>query len=241
MPRYGDYGSPAVAALQEELLPRHQASFTVTAAAKAKAAVNKRFGGALTDDEPAPGPAALWPQRTTPSTPSPCPASPSPPRSSTNDGAARRPVPRHEGLRHRVREHWREWRRIAARRGRVMRWVLEGMYAGILNRRPSSSSSSSSSTALGVSLHDATDAQLRWWAEESSRLVRVGALKPGATSRYVSKVFLVPKHDGNNWRHVIDLRQLNYLYCAVYTMRFETLWRFRYLVCRGDLAFSFDL
>eukprot|EP00873_Tetraselmis_striata_P006729 jgi/Tetstr1/426993/TSEL_017200.t1 len=42
-----------VAALREELLQR-QVDYTVTFAAKA--AVNRRFGGALADDEPAPRP-----------------------------------------------------------------------------------------------------------------------------------------------------------------------------------------
>eukprot|EP00873_Tetraselmis_striata_P023093 jgi/Tetstr1/443357/TSEL_031372.t1 len=91
----------------------------------------------------------------------------------------------------------------------------------------------------GVSaLHDTTDAG--WWTEESSRLVRVGALEPGMTSRYVSIVFLGPKPGSNNSRVVIDLRHLN-LYCAFYNMRFETLRRLRHLACRGDWAFSFDM
>eukprot|EP00873_Tetraselmis_striata_P045590 jgi/Tetstr1/465854/TSEL_010473.t1 len=57
----------------------------------------------------------------------------------------------------------------------------------------------------GVSLQDATDAQLR-----------------------------------SKWRLVIDMRHLN-LCWAVYNMRFETLRRLRYLACKGDWEFSFDL
>eukprot|EP00873_Tetraselmis_striata_P036659 jgi/Tetstr1/456923/TSEL_043593.t1 len=92
-----------------------------------------------------------------------------------------------------------------------------------------------------ASQEDATDSQLRWWAEESSRLVRAGALDFGVSSRYMSRVFLVPKPYSNKWRFVIDLRKLN-LYRAVRKMlRFETLRRLRYLTCRGDKAFSFDM
>eukprot|EP00873_Tetraselmis_striata_P007355 jgi/Tetstr1/427619/TSEL_017744.t1 len=66
-PRYADFGSPAVAALRERRVSNDKP--TTASPPRRRRPSTKRFGGALTDDEPAPSPAAI-------------PAAPAPPEDS---------------------------------------------------------------------------------------------------------------------------------------------------------------
>jgi hypothetical protein len=53
-------------------------------------------------------------------------------------------------------------------------------------------------------------------------------------------MFLVPKPGNNQWRLIIDLRELN-RYCSTFTMTCETLKHLRHLSRPGDFFVSLDL
>jgi len=87
---------------------------------------------------------------------------------------------------------------------------------------------------------DATPPQLAFMETELSRFLAVGAWERGSCSRWVSRLFLVPKPGVNQWRLIIDLRHLNRM-CVRKRLKFETLANLRHLTRRGDYMFSWDL
>ena len=92
----------------------------------------------------------------------------------------------------------------------------------------------------GVSMTDATPAQLEFLSTELPRFYESGAFEDGSCARWVSRMFLVPKPGENRWRVIIDLRHLNN-YCKNFGLKLETLKRLRYLGRKNDWMFSFDL
>ena len=93
----------------------------------------------------------------------------------------------------------------------------------------------------GVSLRkeDYVGNQKEFMDKEKERALATGAWEPATCTRYVSKVFLVPKPNGK-WRLVMDFRWLN-SHCREFKCRFETLKALQRLARRGDYMFSFDL
>lgn len=75
---------------------------------------------------------------------------------------------------------------------------------------------------------------------ELTRLRKLGALEPGTCSKWVSRIFMVPKPGGVSWRLIIDLRRIN-LWCKLFSMKLETLKKLRNLARRTDYMFSMDL
>ncbi|KAK3248980.1 hypothetical protein CYMTET_41578 [Cymbomonas tetramitiformis] len=92
----------------------------------------------------------------------------------------------------------------------------------------------------GVSLVDATSAQLEWIRAETERCVLMGAWVRAHRRRHVSRVFLVPKPGTNKWRLVMDFRWLN-AHCLKSRCKMETLKKLRRLAKPNDWCFSFDL
>ena len=66
----------------------------------------------------------------------------------------------------------------------------------------------------------------------------MGVLATAASSRWVSRAFLVRKPGG--WRLVIDLRTINN-YCDIKGMKMETLKRLRTIAKENDWMVTFDL
>jgi hypothetical protein len=81
---------------------------------------------------------------------------------------------------------------------------------------------------------DATPAQLEFLDSELARFEACRAWERTHNSRYVSHMFLVPKPGHNQWRLIIDLRELNRYYSEL-TMNGETLKHLRHLPRPGDL------
>eukprot|EP00873_Tetraselmis_striata_P018362 jgi/Tetstr1/438626/TSEL_027177.t1 len=92
----------------------------------------------------------------------------------------------------------------------------------------------------GISMQDATPAQLTFLEGELARFVESGAWELGTCRKWVSRLFLVPKPGVNQWRCIIDLRVLN-SYCVRKRLKMETLLGVRHLTKKGDYMFSFDL
>jgi len=91
----------------------------------------------------------------------------------------------------------------------------------------------------GQSCRQLSDAQRAFLLPELQRCLLTGALEPGTCSRFVTKVFLVPK--GDKWRIVFDLRHLN-AHVRRLVCRYETLKRLSSgLAKRGDWMVSIDL
>ena len=89
-------------------------------------------------------------------------------------------------------------------------------------------------------MKDATKPQLDFLATELPRFEACGAWERASNTRYVSRMFLVPKPGVNKWRLVIGLRELNN-YCAEFKMSCETLKHLRHLSRPGDYFVSLDL
>jgi hypothetical protein len=87
---------------------------------------------------------------------------------------------------------------------------------------------------------DATPAQLEFLNSELPRFEACGAWERSDNLRYVSRMFLVPKPGCNQWRLIIDLRELN-RYCSTFNMTCETLKHLRHLSRPGDYFVSLDL
>eukprot|EP00873_Tetraselmis_striata_P038086 jgi/Tetstr1/458350/TSEL_044789.t1 len=92
----------------------------------------------------------------------------------------------------------------------------------------------------GISMQDATPAQLTFLVGELARFVESGAWEFGTCRKWVSRLFLVPKPGVNQWRCIIDLRVLN-SYCVRKRLKMEILLGVRHLTKKGDYMFSFDL
>jgi hypothetical protein len=58
-------------------------------------------------------------------------------------------------------------------------------------------------------MHDATPTQLKFLATELPRFEPCGAWERSHNPRYVSRMFLVSKPGTNQWRLIIDMRELN--------------------------------
>ena len=124
------------------------------------------------------------------------------------------------------------WEQIGAS-GQVLNWIRHGVRVQWGPRGPPRTFNH------GVSLLDANAAQLQFMESELPRLLRLGAWEQGHCSRWVSRLFLVPKSNGA-WRLVIDLRFLN-SHCRQFSMKFETLKVLRTMAQRNDWMVSMDL
>eukprot|EP00873_Tetraselmis_striata_P035682 jgi/Tetstr1/455946/TSEL_042727.t1 len=136
-------------------------------------------------------------------------------------------------MRHRVRRKWRQWQDIGAS-DQVLRWIQEGVRIPFKHIRPPSNFHN------GISMQDATPAQLTFLEGELARFVESGAWELGTCRKWVSRLFLVPKPGVNQWRCIIDLRVLN-SYCVRKRLKMETLLGVRHQTKKGDYMFSFDL
>jgi hypothetical protein len=108
-------------------------------------------------------------------------------------------------MRHRVRRRRREWERIGAS-GQVLSWIRHGVRVKIKHGvwpKPFNH---------GISILDATPAQLEFLSSELHRFEACGAWERSDKPRYVSMMFLVPEPGCNLWRLIIDLRELNRYY-----------------------------
>eukprot|EP00873_Tetraselmis_striata_P021558 jgi/Tetstr1/441822/TSEL_030038.t1 len=119
--------------------------------------------------------------------------------------------------------------------GQVLSWIRQGVRIRFKNgQRPRPYNH-------GVSMRDATQAQLDFMATELPRFEAIGAWERGHCDRWVSGMFLVPKPGTNKWRLIIDLRELNKS-CKTFTMSYETLKHLRHLLARvGGWFVSMDL
>eukprot|EP00873_Tetraselmis_striata_P024520 jgi/Tetstr1/444784/TSEL_032632.t1 len=143
----------------------------------------------------------------------------------------------------RALQQWR--RRLLQRHGRqktrdigasdqVLRWIQEGVRIPFRHSRPPPNFHN------GISMQDATPAQLAFLEGELARFVESGAWEFGTCRNWVSRLFLVPKPGVNQWRCIIDLRVLN-SYCVRKRLKMEALLGVRHLTKKGDYMFSFDL
>eukprot|EP00873_Tetraselmis_striata_P042738 jgi/Tetstr1/463002/TSEL_007941.t1 len=110
------------------------------------------------------------------------------PRSRT-DGVPRRSESCHPSssyMRHRVRRQWQQWQDIGAI-DQVLRWIQEGVRIPFKHNRPPPNFYN------GISMHDATLAQLTFLEGELARFVESGAWEFGTCRKWVSRLFLVPK------------------------------------------------
>jgi hypothetical protein len=89
-------------------------------------------------------------------------------------------------------------------------------------------------------MKDATQPRLDFLATELPRFEACGAWERAYNTRYVSRMFLVPKPGVNKWRLIIDLRELS-SYCAEFKMSCETLKHLRHMSRSGDYFVSLDL
>ena len=134
-------------------------------------------------------------------------------------------------MRHRVRRSWAAWKAIGAS-GATLEWILHGVRIPFRHGPPPAYNH-------GISLLDATPAQLAFVEAELARFETAGAFERGSCARWVSRLFLVPKGT-DKWRIIIDLRHLND-FCEKRSMEFETLRRVRRLARRNDYMLSLDL
>jgi hypothetical protein len=105
-------------------------------------------------------------------------------------------------MRHRVRLRWREWEHIGAS-GQVVKSIRHGVRVKFKNGlRPKSFNH-------GVSMKNATQPQLDFISTKLPRFEAFGAWERAYNTRYISRMFLVPKPGVNKWRLIIDLRELN--------------------------------
>jgi hypothetical protein len=109
-------------------------------------------------------------------------------------------------MRHSMQRSWREWEKIGAS-VQTLQWIREGVSIPFKNNRPPPR------FIKGVSLLDATPAQLEFIDRELARFVQARAWKPSTSNDYVPKLFLVPKPGNNLGRLICDLRPLN-KYCV---------------------------
>eukprot|EP00873_Tetraselmis_striata_P021815 jgi/Tetstr1/442079/TSEL_003162.t1 len=136
-------------------------------------------------------------------------------------------------MRHRVRRQWRQLQDIGAS-DQVLRRIQEGVRIPFKHNRPPPNFHN------GISMQDATPAQLTFLEGELARFVESGAWEFGTCRKWVSRLFLAPKPGVNQWRCIIDLRVLN-SYCVRKRLKMETLLGVRHLTKKGDYMFSFDL
>jgi hypothetical protein len=101
-----------------------------------------------------------------------------------------------------VRRRWPEWKRIGAS-GQVLSWIRYGVRVKFKQgARPRPFN-------YGASMPDATLAQLEFLDSELPRFEACKAWERAHNPRYVSRMFRVPKPGHNQWRIIIDLRELN--------------------------------
>jgi hypothetical protein len=136
-------------------------------------------------------------------------------------------------IRHRVRRSRREREKIGAS-VQTIQLIREGVLIQLKNNRIPPRFNQ------GVSLVDATPAQLDLVNRELARFEQAGAWEPSTYNDYVSIVFLVQKQGNNQRRLICDLRPLN-KYCVRKRLKMETLVGVTYLTRKVDYMFSFDL
>jgi hypothetical protein len=96
-------------------------------------------------------------------------------------------------MRHRVRLKCREWGHIGAS-GQVLNWIRHGVRVKFKHGvRPKLFNH-------GVSKKDATQPQLDFLSTELPRFEACGARERAYNTRYISRLFLVPKPGVNKWR-----------------------------------------
>lgn len=118
-----------------------------------------------------------------------------------------------------------QWAAIGAN-GKVLSWIQHGVAISWKRAPPPPFNQ-------GVSLLDASPAQLSFLNTELSRLESEGAWEKSTNPRWVSRMFLVPKPGTNKWRLIVDLRHLN-LFCRDFPMKYETLKRMRNISKQGN-------
>jgi hypothetical protein len=112
--------------------------------------------------------------------------------------------------------------------GQIMNWIRHGVlvkFKNGLRLKPFNH---------GVSMKDAAQPQLDFLSIEMSRFETCGAWERSHNTRYVSRMFLVPKPIVNKWCLMIDLREQLKSYCADFNMSCETLKHLRHLSRPGD-------
>jgi hypothetical protein len=87
---------------------------------------------------------------------------------------------------------------------------------------------------------DATPSQVEFLNSKLPRFEACGAWELSHNPRYVSCMFLVPKPGHNQWRLIIDLRDLK-RYCSTFNMTCETLKHLRHMSRPSDYSVSLDL
>eukprot|EP00873_Tetraselmis_striata_P013492 jgi/Tetstr1/433756/TSEL_022974.t1 len=84
--------------------------------------------------------------------------------------------------------------------------------------------------------------QLSFMDGELARFLASGAWEEVHCSRWVSRLFLVPRPGVNNkWRLIIDRRPALSRYCEERDFTFETLTRLRHLARPGDYMLSMNM
>jgi hypothetical protein len=110
--------------------------------------------------------------------------------------------------------------------GQVLNWIRHGVrdkFEHDVRPRPFNH-------GISITLHPA---KLEFLATELPRFEACGAWERSHNPRYISRMLLVPKPDTNQWRLIIELRELN-RYCSEFNMTCETLKHLRHLSRPGD-------
>jgi hypothetical protein len=101
--------------------------------------------------------------------------------------------PTSDYMQHRMRRSLHEREKIGVS-VQTLQWIREGVSIPFQNNRPPPRFNQ------GVSLLDATPAQLELVNRELARFVQAGAWEPSTCNEYVSRLFLVPQPGNNQWR-----------------------------------------
>eukprot|EP00873_Tetraselmis_striata_P018439 jgi/Tetstr1/438703/TSEL_027252.t1 len=92
-------------------------------------------------------------------------------------------------MRHRVRRQWRQWQDIGAS-DQVLRWIQEGVRIPFKHNRPQPNFHN------GISMQDATPAQLTFLEGELARFVESGAWELGTCCKETTLLFSFDLQDG---------------------------------------------
>ena len=129
------------------------------------------------------------------------------------DYGGRRPAsnpPESRYLRHNLGRKLEAWRAVGAE-PRVLSWIENDVHIPFRHGPPLP-------FHHGVSMLDATPAQMEFLSEELPRFYASGAFEDGYCNQWVSRMFLVPKPGINRWRVIIDLRYLN-KHCKIFNLK----------------------
>jgi hypothetical protein len=154
-----------------------------------------------------------------------------------NDGVVRRVVScftTSTFMRHRVRRRWREWELIIGASRQIVNLMRLGVRVKFkrgVRPRPFNH---------GISMADTTPSQLDTFDTDLPRFGAFGQWERAHNTRYMSRMFLVPKPWDNQWRVIIDLRELN-IYSSEFNMTCETLKHLRHLSHPSDHFVILDI